>query len=297
MTAREMAHSHLGECDGEHTKACDMLTVEFGGLFQENAALRSRCDTLGRQLAEARRGLEDIAQGDGNPGKLARAILAALATTPAAQVPMPWRCPNCNARPGAPCSLIAARLNAAGPNQTMCPARAAPLPRPSEGSEAYEILRQAFMWLATTQRQLSVAPQWYIDARNAFPELAGSGLEVGSGEAAWEGKEPSSESPPGPLPTTGMAGAAPAVERWQRFNDTTGALNWNYRSAAEHPDRCVCQDESTPHKHYPQHAGHPCARCKCEAYRPAVPAPVASSDAPKSAPVPAIPGPTTKGTP
>jgi hypothetical protein len=60
MTAREMAHSHLGECDGEHTKACDMLTVEFGGLFQENAALRSRCAQLEAQLEGARGALEKL---------------------------------------------------------------------------------------------------------------------------------------------------------------------------------------------------------------------------------------------
>ncbi len=63
-------------------------------------------------------------------------------------------------------------------------------------------------------------------------------------------------------------------ERWQRFNDTTGALSWNRRSAAEHPDRCVCQNETTPHKHY-DYAPHACARCgDCNSYRPAVePAP------------------------
>lgn len=59
--------------------------------------------------------------------------------------------------------------------------------------------------------------------------------------------------------------------RSRRFNKTTGSLTWNYRSAAEHPDRCVCQgNETTPHKHYLD-APYSCARCsECEAYRPAV---------------------------
>lgn len=35
MTARDLSHAHLGACGGEHSKACDMLTVEFGWLFQE----------------------------------------------------------------------------------------------------------------------------------------------------------------------------------------------------------------------------------------------------------------------
>lgn len=35
MTTRDLSHAHLGVCDGEHSKACDMLTVEFAGLFQE----------------------------------------------------------------------------------------------------------------------------------------------------------------------------------------------------------------------------------------------------------------------
>ncbi len=33
-TTRALAHGHLGACDGaEHTKACDMLTIEFAGLI------------------------------------------------------------------------------------------------------------------------------------------------------------------------------------------------------------------------------------------------------------------------
>lgn len=61
------------------------------------------------------------------------------------------------------------------------------------------------------------------------------------------------------------------LERLERFNDTTGALTWNYRSAAEHPDRCTCQGtETTPHKHY-DHAPYNCARClECKSYTPAV---------------------------
>jgi hypothetical protein len=66
----------------------------------------------------------------------------------------------------------------------------------------------------------------------------------------------------------------PIWERSERFNDTTGCLSWNYRSAAEHPDRCVCQGDAsdpraaTPHKHY-RFPPHACARCACEAYVPA----------------------------
>lgn len=59
--------------------------------------------------------------------------------------------------------------------------------------------------------------------------------------------------------------------RRERFDSTTGAISWGGRSAMEHPDRCMCQTESTPHKHYldPPHA---CARCACSAYTPEVPA-------------------------
>ncbi len=59
-------------------------------------------------------------------------------------------------------------------------------------------------------------------------------------------------------------------ERSARFNDTTGALTWNYCSASMHPDRCQCQEpETTPHKHHDE-PPYECARCKCEAYKPAV---------------------------
>lgn len=60
-------------------------------------------------------------------------------------------------------------------------------------------------------------------------------------------------------------------ERRERFNNTTGAIDWHYRSAALHPDRCECQGaDSTPHKHY-QDPPYRCARCgKCDAYYPAV---------------------------
>lgn len=80
-------------------------------------------------------------------------------------------------------------------------------------------------------------------------------------------KDPATEAKPSPPSET------TANERSERFGATTGALTWNYRSAAEHPDRCVCQgDEAIPHKHY-RDAPHACARCvACKAYRPAVPA-------------------------
>jgi hypothetical protein len=65
------------------------------------------------------------------------------------------------------------------------------------------------------------------------------------------------------------------AKRSRRFNDTTGALTWNYRSANLHPDRCVCQEKpdaypGTPHKHYDK-PPHACGRCHCTAYTPAVP--------------------------
>lgn len=37
------------------------------------------------------------------------------------------------------------------------------------------------------------------------------------------------------------------------------------------PDRCICQSlDPVTHTHYENHRGHPCARCKCEAYNPLV---------------------------
>jgi hypothetical protein len=58
---------------------------------------------------------------------------------------------------------------------------------------------------------------------------------------------------------------------WSRgkfFNDSTGCLSWNYQSASLHPDRCVCQEGVTPHKHYDE-PPHDCARClECKGYTP-----------------------------
>jgi hypothetical protein len=64
--------------------------------------------------------------------------------------------------------------------------------------------------------------------------------------------------------------------RGKRFNETTGALSWNYRPAYEHPDCCTCQGtDPIPHKHYNDEddlASHACARClECEAYAPRYP--------------------------
>lgn len=59
-------------------------------------------------------------------------------------------------------------------------------------------------------------------------------------------------------------------ERSEQFNNTTGALSWKYRSATLHPDRCICQNEVIPHKHYSE-PPYACARCnECKAYSPAV---------------------------
>jgi hypothetical protein len=57
---------------------------------------------------------------------------------------------------------------------------------------------------------------------------------------------------------------------WARFNETTGSLSWDRRSAADHPDRCVCQgNDFTPHKHHGDTRNHACARCFCKGYQPA----------------------------
>jgi hypothetical protein len=82
----------------------------------------------------------------------------------------------------------------------------------------------------------------------------------------------------GKAPPAPPAPAMPA--RCTRFNDTTGALTWNYQSASLHPDRCKCQgNDPTPHKHYDE-PPYACARCvKCEAYEPAVPEPPESPPA------------------
>jgi putative FmdB family regulatory protein len=59
-------------------------------------------------------------------------------------------------------------------------------------------------------------------------------------------------------------------ERQKSFDSAGGAMSWNYRSFAIHPDRCVCQGtDSTPHRHYEE--DHSCARCiKCTKYQPQI---------------------------
>ena len=62
--------------------------------------------------------------------------------------------------------------------------------------------------------------------------------------------------------------------RSARFNETTGTHGYmtvhGPTGADHHPDRCVCQNETTPHKHYPE-PPHSCARClECTAYEPAI---------------------------
>lgn len=63
-----------------------------------------------------------------------------------------------------------------------------------------------------------------------------------------------------------------ATNRMARFNGSGGALSWNHRSFAEHPDRCECQgDDPIPHRHY-DYAPYVCARCnRCNGYSPKVP--------------------------
>jgi len=57
--------------------------------------------------------------------------------------------------------------------------------------------------------------------------------------------------------------------RLDRINHQGGALSWEGRSFALHPDRCECQgSDPIPHRHY-DHAPHRCARCgQCDAYAP-----------------------------
>lgn len=63
----------------------------------------------------------------------------------------------------------------------------------------------------------------------------------------------------------------PRGRQSRRFNNTTGAISWGYRSAGLHPDRCICQaDDATPHKHYPE-SPFACARCECAFYSPVWP--------------------------
>ena len=64
------------------------------------------------------------------------------------------------------------------------------------------------------------------------------------------------------------------MERLDRINGQGGALSWNGRSFAEHPDRCTCQgSDPIPHRHYGR-APYKCARCnECTAYAP-VPVPL-----------------------
>ena len=70
-----------------------------------------------------------------------------------------------------------------------------------------------------------------------------------------------------------LAAQQPPVERWRRFNETTGACGYaidgKKYGGHQHPDRCKCQGtDTTPHKHYSD-APHRCARCgKCDAYEP-----------------------------
>jgi hypothetical protein len=57
--------------------------------------------------------------------------------------------------------------------------------------------------------------------------------------------------------------------RLDHFNGSGGALSWNHRSFAIHPDRCKCQgNDPIPHRHY-DYAPYDCARClRCRGYSP-----------------------------
>lgn len=64
-----------------------------------------------------------------------------------------------------------------------------------------------------------------------------------------------------------------ATERSQRFNNTCGVRGYTSANgptgADRHPDRCICQNETTPHKHYDR-PSFTCARClECDGYTPA----------------------------
>jgi putative FmdB family regulatory protein len=75
-----------------------------------------------------------------------------------------------------------------------------------------------------------------------------------------------------PLTTCALLDARSRLERFNAFNHAGGALTWNGRSFADHPDRCVCQGtDDLPHRHYDDsHKGFGgCARCGCVEYTPA----------------------------
>ena len=92
-----------------------------------------------------------------------------------------------------------------------------------------------------------------------------------------------------PLTTCTLPTPRTIEERWASFENSGGAVSWNGYPFFLHPDRCKCQDapvppanrhkgaetfdrDPYPHRHYPQYAGHPCARCtECEKYEPAEP--------------------------
>jgi putative FmdB family regulatory protein len=74
-----------------------------------------------------------------------------------------------------------------------------------------------------------------------------------------------------PLSVCPLPDARSRVERFDAFNGAGGALSWNHRTFAEHPDRCTCQgDDPDPHRHYDLHTFEGCARCACVEYTPAV---------------------------
>lgn len=67
-------------------------------------------------------------------------------------------------------------------------------------------------------------------------------------------------------------------ERSRHFNETCGVRGYMSKrgltGADLHPDRCTCQNETTPHKHYTDLR---CARCLlCSTYTPAVPTEVSN---------------------
>jgi hypothetical protein len=91
----------------------------------------------------------------------------------------------------------------------------------------------------------------------------------------------------GPLPTTGLASAAPTEEppREQTIAERVASIAKGLYGGATDPNRCVCAEQEkgrnagTPHRHYTE-PPYACARCDCKAYAPAIAATPSSGSSP-----------------
>jgi hypothetical protein len=83
-------------------------------------------------------------------------------------------------------------------------------------------------------------------------------------------------------PDAGSASAAPT------FAERVEAIGKGLRGGTTDPNRCVCAEEEvgryagTPHRHYPE-PPFACARCECEAYRPAIASAAPTEEPPREA--------------